>query len=479
MKIENKILICIFIFALAIRILFVFSTPLRWWDETVYANLGYDLSINPLDYSFANNGWSDFIPYCNNDNYCWPNAGFRAPLLPYALSIFFLLKLGFLTKFFIPFVGALGSVFLYFLGRKFFNREVGILSAALFAVVPMHVYYSSKILTDVFVTFFVILAFISFWKGYEEGKKKYKVLFGVFLALSLLARYTVLWIAPVFLIYFLIRDKSLCFLKDKYLWLSVLAFFIILIPWMIYGAYHYSTPLGAFIHGFKAASYWGGIQNWSYFFQYWGHMFSIIGIIFVFSLIYIFYKKEFLQRKVYLLLIWIFFFLAMAMVMGHKEDRFIMPIVPGVCILSGFFLERIKKYKKTIFLLVFLILLASLYFRFSLDSGAGYTKTNTCFFEGNRFIETINENAVIITEQSPLVYYYSRKETHFYPNPWSLSALENLSASYQNKSVYILFSDFDKSLNDERNIKIKEDISNFEKVFECARDGAYTAVYRV
>src|SRR3989344_2735323 len=132
MKIENKILICIFIFALAIRILFVFSTPLRWWDETVYANLGYDLSINPLDYSFANNGWSDFIPYCNNDNYCWPNAGFRAPLLPYALSIFFLLKLGFLTKFFIPFVGALGSVFLYFLGRKFFNREVGILSAALF-----------------------------------------------------------------------------------------------------------------------------------------------------------------------------------------------------------------------------------------------------------------------------------------------------------------------------------------------------------
>ena len=90
MKRETKILIVLFIIAFIIRGIFVFVTPVKIWDETVYANLGYDLSHNPLDYSVANNGWSDFIPSGGDAFYAWPKMGFRAPLLPYILSLFYL-----------------------------------------------------------------------------------------------------------------------------------------------------------------------------------------------------------------------------------------------------------------------------------------------------------------------------------------------------------------------------------------------------
>ena len=47
---ENKIIISIFLLALSIRILFVFVMPIKLWDETVYTNLGYDLSKNLFQY---------------------------------------------------------------------------------------------------------------------------------------------------------------------------------------------------------------------------------------------------------------------------------------------------------------------------------------------------------------------------------------------------------------------------------------------
>ena len=303
---KHKWLIAIFVIALLVRIIFVFSMPVKLWDETIYLNLGADLSHNPLSYSFSH-GWSDFIPSGGDDFYGYPKAGFRAPILPYLISIFYFLNLGFLTNFLIPLIGALSVILVYKLGKELFNEKVALISSVFFAFIPLHVFYSSRVLTDVLFTFFVLLTFLSFWKGYEKNNKGHKILFGVFLALALLSRYTALWIIPIFLIYFLVRDKSPKFLKDKYLWYSILAFFGTLIPWFIYGIFEYNNPIGAFIHGAKASAYWGGLQSWHFFFDYWWQIFSIIGFIFVVALIYILYKKDFFKKEIYLLLIWFAF----------------------------------------------------------------------------------------------------------------------------------------------------------------------------
>ena len=480
MKKEIKILIVLFILAFIIRGIFVFSTPVKIWDETVYANLGYNLAHNPLDYSVAYNGWSDYIPSGGDSFYAWPKMGFRAPLLPYLLSVFYFFRLDFLISLFIPLIGALSTTLIFILGKKLFNEKVGLYSAVFLAVLPLHVTYSAKILTDVLFTFFVLLTFISFWKGYEEENKKHKVLFGFFLALTLLSRYTALWIIPIFLIYFLIRDKSLKFLKDKYLWSSIGIFFLTLIPWFIYGFFTYNNPFGGFIHGFKASAYWGGLQSWYFFFNHWGYMFSIIGFIFIAGLIYILYKKEFLKKEIYLLLIWFALFLGMAIYMPHKEDRFILAIAPTIALISGYFIDKIKKYKKIILISIVVVSLLTSAVWFYIDYKNSYTDTNECFLDANKFLGNTEKNSVVITDESPVVYYYTKKETHFYPNPWDYGILKNwIKDDYPNKEVYVLFGSYVIKPATEYE-QMKNDLDNdSEKVFVCQRGDAFAYVYKL
>ncbi|MDO8528608.1 MAG: glycosyltransferase family 39 protein [Nanoarchaeota archaeon] len=478
MKRETKILIVLFVLAFVIRGIFFFSTPIKGWDETVYSNLGYDLSHNPFDYSVENNGWSDFIPGAEK-LYSWPNIGFRAPLLPYILSLFYLLNLEFITSFFMVFIGALSVCLVYVLGKKMFDEKIGIYSAILFSFIPVHILYSGKILTEVFSGFFILLSFLSFWKGYEENNKKHKILFGVFLALAVLSRYTAIWIIPVFFLYFLARNKSLKFLKDKYLWYSCLAFILCLVPLFIYGITHYNNFLGAFIHGFKAALYSGGIQPWNFYFNHWFEMFFVIGIVFAIGLIYIAYKKDFFKKEIYFLLIWFVFFLGMAVYMPHKEDRFIIAIIPVIALISGYFLDKVKKYKKLILIGIIVTSLIFLSINFSSVYRNTHTDTFRCFLEANKFLKN-QENALVITDESPLIYHYSKQATHFYPNPWSYESLKSLIENdYPDKNGFVFFTNFDMPLADEEHRKIKEDLDkNLEKVFECGEGEVFSIVYK-
>lgn len=473
---RNQWLIAIFIIAFLIRILFVFSMPIKLWDETIYLNLGADLSLNLLGYSFSH-GWSDFIPSGEDDLYGYPKAGFRAPLLPYLISFFYIFKLGFLINFLIPLIGALSVILVYKLGKELFNQKVGLISSLFFAFIPLHVFYSGRVLTDILFTFFVLLALLSFWKGYEKGNKENKVLFGVFLALALLSRYTALWIIPVFPLYFLARDKSLKFLKDKYLWYSILAFFGTLTPWFIYGTFEYNNPLGAFIHGFKASGYWGGLQSWAFFFEYWWQMFSIIGFVFIIALIYVLFKKEFLKKEIYLLLIWFAFFLGMAIYMPHKEDRFILAIVPPIALISAYFIDKISKYKKPTIIVIIGLLFLSLGLNFY-NTYQTYYNTNTNCFEQIGFkLKEIQGDLLIVSENPPLFRYYVKQESAYYPDKLNEETIKELVNS-TNKKVYFIFTKFNSGFEIEKwqnlNMIMK---NNYNLVFECPEDKEVNWIY--
>jgi len=476
MKKETKILIALFLIAFIIRIFFVFSMPIKLWDETIYLNLGADLSHNPLSYSFSH-GWSDFIPSGGDNFYRYPKAGFRAPLLPYLISIFYFLNLGFLANFLMPLIGALSVILVYKLGKELFNEKAGLISSLFFVFIPLHVFYSGRVLTGVLFTFFVLLTFFSFLKGYEKGNKNYKILFGIFLALSLLSRYTALWIIPIFLIYFLIKDKSLKFLKDKYLWYSILAFFVTLIPWFVYGIFEYNNLIGAFIHGAKASAYWGGIQSWHFFFDYWWQMFSIIGIVFVIALIYILYKKDYLKKEIYLLLIWFTFFLGMAIYMPHKEDRFILAIVPTIALISGYFIDKIKKYKKLIIVILIGILIFSLCLNFYHTYKTNHNTNTKCFEQVGLKLKTIQGNFLIVSENPPLFRYYAQEESAYYPDKLNKKTIKKLTNS-TNKKVYFVFTKFNSGFETEKwknlNKIMKE---NYKLIFECSEDKEVNWIY--
>jgi len=479
MKRENKILIGIFIIALLIRMVFVFSSPVKIWDETVYSNLGYDLSKNFLEYSLRGSGWSDFIPSGGDSNYSWPKMGARAPLLPYLISIFYLFHLDFLINFLMALFGAISVILVYSLGKKLFDKKVGTISALFFALVPLHVVSSAKIFTGTLFTFFVLLTFLSFWKGYEEDNKKHKILFGVFLALALLSRYTALWLAPIFLFYFLIRDKSLKFLKDRYLWYAILAFFLILVPWFFYGFFEYGNIFGGFIHGSKAASYWGGTQSWHFFFDYWWSMFSALGIIFIFALVSIFYKKDYFKKEIYFILLGVIVLMGFSIYMPHKEGRYILFVVPGISILTGYFVNSFIKYKKIFIVGIVVIMILSLGLQFNSSIKNSYTDSNKCFLESMNFLKNVDAESVVVTDESPVVYYYTKIETRWYPYSWDLEVVEDMHLGYPGREIYILFGE-SVSKTGVTNEQMKSDLEgNFEKVFSCEKGSVFSSIYRI
>jgi len=224
----------------------------------------------------------------------------------------------------------------------------------------------------------------------------------------------------------------------------------------------------------------GGFQSWHFFFDYWFHMFSIIGLVFVIALIYIFYKKEFFKKEIYLLLIWFAFFLGMAIYMPHKETRFLLAIAPPIALILGYFINNIKKHKKLIFIGIILIGLLSLSFQFYSTYNNSYTNANKCFLEGNKFLKNIPGNSVIITDESSVVYYYTHLETRFYPNPWNYETLKNWEEKdYSKKEVYVLFGNYIIK-SDEEYKQIENDLEeNSEKVFECSKEKGYSVVYKL
>jgi len=474
MKKERKILLAILVVALVVRIAFAFSTPLRIWDETVYAGLGYDLSRNPADYSFAHNGWSDFIP-----NGMWPKAGFRAPLLPYTLAVLNFLNLGALIELLMPVVGTINVLLVYFLGKKLFGEKTGLYSAVFISFLPFHAYHSGKILTDIFSTTFLTLAILLFWKGFEENDKRSKVLFGFAFALTILARYTMLWMVPVFLVYFMLKHRSLGFLKDNCLWAAAAVFLVTFIPLFSYGLYEYQNPLGAFVHGFLAAPYWGGTQEWYEYFKIWPIMFSAVGIAVIFALIGVFKERKYVKKEHYLLLLWAALFLLFAMNMPHKEDRYILPIAPAVCILTGAYIASLKKCRTAALATVVILSIITLAGGIVYTYNTSYTDKYMCFLEANKYLNAVENNALIITDESPVVYYYTKRETSFYPNPWGMPELRALANNYAGRPVYVFFTDFDMPLWDEKNKMKKADLdAGSNKTFECLRGESFSFVYK-
>lgn len=471
----DRLMIFVVVVSFIIRIAYLLFDPIRGWDESVYLNLGQDLAHNPYLYSLINSGWNDFIP-STDILYSWPNIGFRPPLLPYLIAIISALKLNFLIPLLVPILSTASVYLVYRLGALMFNKRAGLYASIFFCLVPLNIYTSEKIWVDAPVVFFVLLTFLSFWRGYERGEKKHKILFGLYLGLALLTRYTAMWIAPVFLIYFLTRDRSLHFMKDKYLWFAVCLFTILICPWLFYGYVYYHNPLGGFIHGLQAANYYGGIQAWSYYLERSWRIVSVLGPITIISLIYLSYLRELKNKGVYLLLIWGVLFSVMVMAMPHKEDRYILLSMPVVCLIVGYTLTKIR-YQYIVLIAISIILAYTSWIAFKIEYVSVRDKSSICFMEANNFIKNnLPKNVSIVSQQSPVVYYYTKKNILAYPKEWSIENLKVIINSNNDSSlVYLYYTSYDEVLGP----TVKGDLDeNFTKVFECEIDYGFANVYK-
>ncbi len=466
---DKKIILVIFLIALLVRIASLYDTPVRWWDETVYASLGWNLASNPLDYSFKKFG--DYIPDT------WQQAGMRAPLLPYITAAVYALlgEKQLLVNIIVPITGAAGAVALFFMAKSMFNSRVALYSAVFLAFLPLHVYYSGKIMTDILVTTLMTLSVLFFWLGFEKKKKGFKILTGIASAFSILARYTAIWLPAIFFAYLLIRDRNLKFLRDKELWHSAAIFFLVLAPWLLYSYSEYGTPLGALLHGSRSINYWGGSQPWYYLFYYFPQMFSaaapllVLGIIFFAKGLRNFNMKGAGNRALLLNLLWFFSILLFtSFLLPHKEDRFLLPLAPPLAIVSALAIDRLKKYKKHAFAAASLIILASSSLQIYDTAKVSYTPQAECFLKAADFLKTTSRSSLILSDSSPIIYHYSHRETSFLPE--SFNSLEPILEK-KDRDVYFLWSAYENGRDFPEN-------TDYTVAFKCPDDGSLAKIYK-
>jgi len=87
------------------------------------------------------------------------------------------------------FFGTLSTLITYKIGKKIFDKKVGLIAAFLFAVIPMHAAASKIVRTDIMVTFFILLSFLYCIHIVEENNLHGYIMAGVFAGLATATKY--------------------------------------------------------------------------------------------------------------------------------------------------------------------------------------------------------------------------------------------------------------------------------------------------
>lgn len=129
-------------------------------------------------------------------------------------------------------LGVLSVYLLYLIGVILFSRRAGLLAALFLGITLNHVYITRTGMQEAYVIFFLLLSSFFFLKALKN--EKYFIWLGIAFGFGLLAKYTVLVAAPVFLTLLLIEKPKLILCRN--LWLGAVLAVIIFSPVLIYNA---------------------------------------------------------------------------------------------------------------------------------------------------------------------------------------------------------------------------------------------------
>jgi mannosyltransferase len=112
--------------------------------------------------------------------------------------------------------GAATIVVIFFLGREIANEKVGLISALLLAVAPIHIYYSQEARMYAFAVLFITIAYYTFFKACKSRQWYDWTLFGIACAAAFYSHfYTGVATITLFIGYFIIRIKEFNFSRQQ------------------------------------------------------------------------------------------------------------------------------------------------------------------------------------------------------------------------------------------------------------------------
>jgi len=359
-----------------------------WPDEALYMFIGKSLSLNPLKIIDENGR-----PFFQNP-----------PLFMYLLSIVFRLTGGGSVKIahFITVLLDTGTIILIgFIGSYLYNKKVGLLSAALLAVNPLHVWISTRILTDIPLVFFIYLSL------YFLIRQK-NIFFYLFSFLSVATKYPA---ATIFILPF-VNKKTI--LKSPRSWLII---YLLVISGIIF---FISFRSNFQIHWI---SYFSGFISFPDFREIYKESIFFIGpVVFIFFLIGV--GTALKNKDLSPILMWVIIFGTARFFLpwlAFRISRYSLPLYPAFLLFSAYggiksfdFLKN-KLPKRTMF--NSLVFISIFLYIFSVYTIRSYTVTNINsqtflgYKEAGKFLMTHNSNPTILTPSPRQIKYYAPEFT--------------------------------------------------------------------
>lgn len=262
----------------------------------------------------------------------------------------------------------LTSISIYAFCKKFINRKVGFLSAALFSFSPLIFFNSIRAMTDIPYMLFLVLTIYEFLKALESGEKKHYIFSAILFSIGFLIKWNVSFIIPMIFLYALINYRS----QLKKLIFSFLLIVVILSPYLLLAvragfiAVPFKSSLGFITVPSKSSLSGSDIATqdpqftstggWIYYFKVlWSQYLTIpIFILAVISFVLYCIRRE---KLWVLFLLWFLTYYLVFTIIPNKEDRYILPAVIPMIIPLSYFVMSFKKSLSILFSVILVLIL--------------------------------------------------------------------------------------------------------------------------
>ena len=142
-------------------------------------------------------------------------------------------------------------VIVYFIGKKLFNKEAGLVAAFFIALNPLHLELSHEYKVDTALTFFVLLSFYFSLKIRDDNKIRWYILGGICSGLAIATKYDFIALLPPVMAGWLYYRKTAVNLRPRYFLLIIITFvsFFIAAPFTLIDIHNFiKSVLYEFIH---------------------------------------------------------------------------------------------------------------------------------------------------------------------------------------------------------------------------------------
>lgn len=271
---KNYLIITIIIIAIFLRALYSDDSYI-FWDESIYLMGGKAIAGQQAGYT---------------------ELDFRPPLLPILIAPLALLPEHYLTlsKIFMLLLNSSLILAIYFFGKQF-SKKIGLLSAFFASILPYPLMSSSWVMTDGPAAILLILTLLFYLKGFKENNDKMIYFGGFFLALAILMKLPNLLLLILILpLAILNREKLSITLKSLAIALLTLS------PYLILNYVYFNNPLHGILKAFGIGNVMlsiVGAQPATMILKVFLDFFGIPLSILMFAGVFMFIKKEILQKK--------------------------------------------------------------------------------------------------------------------------------------------------------------------------------------